>query len=500
MTCFKHTALAISLAFVLIISVASHAKGEDTNSHLLTLERAISLAIHNDPWLQKSEFQERAALARSVALSSMPDPVMSVGIANLPTDGYDFNQEPMTQLKAGISQMFPRGDTLRFQRQQQLEMSQQQPFMRQNRQANVAVTAALLWLDAYRAKASMRLIENDRALFEQLGDIAETNYASGLGNTRQQDLLQAELELVRIEDRLLMLSAQEAQAIEKLSEWIAIEEGVKRDDAAKYSGSHKLGSAQVFELPEALPDLVPNSLALMLQQHANFNANVNPHDFQGLSRLIVSGDQQQLAEMLTMHPMIQSIQQKISAGQTGIELAKQKYKPQWGVNASYAYRDDDPMDRSRADFLSVGFSVDLPLFTENRQDQELSSAVNEAEAIKTEKRLTIRNMMSSLRAVYASYQRLLARQNLYEERFITQTQQQAEATLTAYTNDEGDFAEVARARIAVLNAQLDALNIEVELLKTKMQMGYFFVQAQSIQSSRQDALQESSVQSTSGAQ
>jgi len=41
-------------------------------------------------------------------------------------------------------------------------------------------------------------------------------------------------------------------------------------------------------------------------------------------------------------------------------------------------------------FLSMGVSFDVPLFTENRQDQEVSAAVSLSEAIKTDKRLVLR--------------------------------------------------------------------------------------------------------------
>ena len=36
---------------------------------------------------------------------------------------------------------------------------------------------------------------------------------------------------------------------------------------------------------------------------------------------------------------------------TGVELAHQKYKPEWGVSAQYGYRADDPTGRGRADFF-----------------------------------------------------------------------------------------------------------------------------------------------------
>ena len=40
--------------------------------------------------------------------------------------------------------------------------------------------------------------------------------------------------------------------------------------------------------------------------------------------------------------------------------------------------------------------------------------------------------------------------------------EQAQATLNAYTRDDGDFSEVMRARISELNAKIDALNIQID--------------------------------------
>ena len=71
--------------------------------------------------------------------------------------------------------------------------------------------------------------------------------------------------------------------------------------------------------------------------------------------------------------------------------------------------------------------------------------------------------------------RLNERQTLYKERLLPQMQNQAEASLTAYTNDDGDFAEVVRSRIAELNASIDALEIDVERQKSIVQLNYFLM-------------------------
>ena len=51
--------------------------------------------------------------------------------------------------------------------------------------------------------------------------------------------------------------------------------------------------------------------------------------------------------------------------------------------------------------------------------------------------------------------------------------EQAEASLNAYTNNDGDFAEVVRARIAELNTRIDALAIDVELVRVAAQLNYY---------------------------
>ena len=158
--------------------------------------------------------------------------------------------------------------------------------------------------------------------------------------------------------------------------------------------------------------------------------------------------------------------------QTGVELAHQKYKPEWGLSAQYGYRDDDPMGRDRADLFSVGVTFDLPLFTGNRQDKEVSAAASRAEALRTDKLLMARKLMAELDTTIVQIHRLNERRALYDQQLLPQMSEQAEAALAAYNNDDGDFAEAVRARIAELNAKIDALGIAVERLQVITHMNY----------------------------
>ena len=419
---------------------------------VLSFDMAIKSAQKNDPWLTGNIHKQRAIESMSTAASTLPDPKISIGLANLPIDGFDFGQEGMTQAKIGIAQMLPRGDTLAIKSRQLRIQSEAFPFQRQDREAKVAVTVGSLWLDTYRVQQSIALIEKNRSLFEQLADIAEASYSSALGKTRQQDIVRAQLELTRLEDRLEKLGQQKNRYEGMLSQWLT-----------KFSTSNDSVEATLYS-DLSLHDIV---LSQQIPQIDLLNNNlVNTRNWL---------NPEELVHYFTNHPSVVAIEKKVSATKNGIKLAEQKYQPEWGLNASYGYRADDPMGRSRADLFSVGVTFDLPLFTENRQDKEVQSAISKTEAVKTEKLLLLRKLLGSYSSAKGRLQRLKDRQNLYKLKLLPQIHDQAEASLTAYTNDDGDFAEVVRSRIAVLNAEIDELTIDVEEQKLNLELNYLFI-------------------------
>ncbi len=403
------------------------------------LEQAIALAQEHDPWLEGSEHQQRSMEAMSVSAGSLPDPMLNLGFANLPTDSFDFDQEAMTQFKVGMSQVFPRGDSRALRRKQLELQAQQHPYSREQRRSQVAVEVSDHWLEAYRAAETMRLIEQDRNLFEHLVDVARSNYATARGRARQQDLIRAQLELTRLEDRLARLDEHYGVSSSKLWQWL-------------HATGYEPAPAAAFS--RRLPDLQ-------------------------LSRpqLVRYPDSDEIAAQFNRHPAVLSLERRIAASDKQVELAEQQYRPQWQLNASYGYRDDDPMGNDRADFFSVGVAFDLPLFTSSRQDQQVQSAIASSEATRTERALLLRSMLAGFETQRSRLQRLDRRGALYRSRLLQEMEDQAEASLTAYTNDEGDFSEVVRARIDVLNARIEALDIEVDRLKTISQLNYFLTES-----------------------
>ncbi|MBU2925560.1 TolC family protein [Colwellia sp. 1_MG-2023] len=433
-------------AAMLIIVFSSHSYAAEQG---LSFTQAIKIAQKNDPWLDGSRHKQKSIEALSFVANTQPDPSVSVTFVSLPTDGFNFDQENMTQFKVGVSQMFGRGDSLEIRSKQLQLQSQEQPFKRKDRENKVAVTVGSLWLDLYRVQESIRIIETSRNLFEQLSQLAESSYSSNLGGTRQVDIVRAQLELTQLEDRLNQLKLEQNRYQGMLEQWLSHywTTGSLSEDLDTNNNTliRLIGS----ELPQ---------LDLYRKEALYDEKQLKPS---------------QLALILARHPAVQAVDKNIEATRIGVNLAEQKYQPQWGVNASYGYRADDSFGNSRADLFSIGVVFDLPLFTGNRQDKEVSSAIANTEVIKTEKLLLIRQLISAFASAKGQFFRIKERQTLYIERLLPQIQQQVQASLTAYTNNEGDFSEVVRGRIAELNAQIEFLTINTQEQKIILEINYF---------------------------
>jgi len=393
----------------------------------LALEDAIDIAIRGDPWSAQSIYLQRALFDESVAAGALPDPRITLGAANLPTDTFDTGQEGMTQATIGLSQRFPRGDSRSLARDKKIQLAESQSFQRENRQKLLVRSVTYLWLELWKAQESIRIIDNNRGLFEQLADVAEAGYTSTLTGSRQQDIIRGSLELTRLDDRLTGLYSQLETAQEELGEWVG---------------------ADTFRL--RVSERVPSNLLAKVvntPSYANGNAAIT-------------------------HASIRATDQLIDAGSLDIKLARQAYKPEWTVSAQYGYRDQTTGGQDRADLFSVGIGFDLPFFTGNRQDRTVSAAIARVEAAKSDRMLQVRRLTAEARAAAARINRLDDRIMLYQQTLLPQIAEQAGAALSAYNNDDGDFAEAVRARIAELNAQVDFIQMTAERAKNVANFRY----------------------------
>jgi outer membrane protein TolC len=226
-------------------------------------------------------------------------------------------------------------------------------------------------------------------------------------------VLRAELELSRIDDRLIEIERQQARARAALGEWV--------------------GAAASRPIATVLPA---------------WNSVPPLND---------------LRENLSTHPTLMAADEQIAAKDAGVELADERSKPQWALDVAYSYRDGSlPNGDPRSDFVTVGVTVGLPFFSKKSVDSTLSAALQERSASQSTKIQVERELQSRLESEFARWQDLSRRIVLYEERILVQARDHAQAALLAYQSDRGDFADVMRGYIDDLNTRIEFIRLQVE--------------------------------------
>jgi outer membrane protein TolC len=404
---YKNVSRALLLVMTTFLSLPVFAQ----QSIPLTLAEAEDRALVAEPGQQALQAKAAALRERGVVAGELPDPMLRVGLNNFPIQSGGFTTEGMTHAAVGLRQAFPAGKTRSINTRRFDLLASEMNENADARGRNVLTAARSAWLDLYYWELAHDLVLESRPFFDDLATITRSLYA--VGRKSQQDVLRAELELSRLDDRLIEMERQRARAVAMLGEWIGQD--------AERPVARKLPSWE--QMPTR------DSMQTMLQQH----------------------------------PVIRAADSQVEARGAGVDIANERSKLGWALDLGYSYRDGSlPSGEPRADFITLGVTVGLPFFRKKSVDSTLSAALQERSAAQSSREQTLRGLQSQLNAEYARWQDLTRRLALYDTRILDQTKDHAEASLLGYQSDRGDFSDVMRGYIDDLNTRIDHIRLQVE--------------------------------------
>jgi outer membrane protein, heavy metal efflux system len=400
----RHSLVGFSL--VLLLGSFSMAAASAELEPVLTLAEARSNALSSNPGL--AEMKERYEALTHIApqVSSLPDPVVSLNAMNLPWDSFDVNQEPMTQMQVGVSQMFPfpgklslREDVAVFEADAALHSVAE---MRLNLDMTVSVT----WWEIYFLDRSLETVIKNKSLMRQFIKIAKTKYE--VGNGLQQDVLLAQLELSKLLDREIQLKSMRENRVIRL---------------------HVLMD-QLPDLPMQLPTVMPPFSGTVASES-------NLYERARLAR-----------------PLLMQEKAVINASESRLALAEKEYYPDFMVGMAYGKREEDTFGRSRKDFLSVMLSINIPLYAGSKQSEAVKQRAREL-AKNRYSLVDTRNMvMSSISSSVTDYEQAKEQLDLYGNGILPQARQTVESMLVGYQVNEVDFLNLVGSQITLLNYEL----------------------------------------------
>ncbi len=413
-----HTFLSRTLATPLLALLASSAAAQAAPR--LTFDDALHRATEQAPALRAQEAVAAAARERAVAAAQLPDPVLRVGVANLPIDGPDrfsLTRDFMTMRNIGIAREFTREDKRQaraasFEAEANVAMAQ-----RDERQAALRQATALAWLERHDLERLRELLSRQHEQNRLALEAAEAAYRGARGTL--PEVLAARAELAAHGDRMAAVQARIAQSQAMLERYVGF-------DAAQGALGERPDVSRLAR-PSASIDTIP---------------------------------------------MLATLSRDISRAEAEVAAARSERRADWGAELTFSQRGPQ-----YSNMVSVTLSVPLTTSSADRQDREVAARNAALDRVRAEQEDARREQRARRAALEAEWRSALDRGARHERDLLPLAEERTRLALSAYRAGNGTLGALFEARRAELGARIERLQLDTDAARAWAQLNTLFAGA-----------------------
>ncbi len=395
--------LVWGLGITVLLFTVTFAQQPDST---LQLESLIHEALQNNPDLRASYKNWQADQAKISQAGSLPDPQLSFNLLNMPVNTFAFNQEPMTGKQVALMQMFPFPGKLGLQEDIAKAGAGVSEAKYRELQNQLAKNIKLTYYDLFLIDKSIQTVEKNTGILKDFIRIAETRYSVGKG--LQQDVLKAQVELSKMEERSVTLQQKRDAAAARLNALL----------------NRPAGSPVGKTIEPAI-----DSLQYNLQQLKDI------------------ADQNR--------PLFKAWQTVLKQSDKKVSLAKKGYLPDFKLGVAYTQRDKLKNGTGGVDFLSGLVTVDVPLYFWRKQNKKVEETRYSQEVVQESYRNVQNQVYSDLDKTLSDAKKNFRLLNLYKTGIIPQASQSLNSALAGYQTDKVDFLTLLNNEISLFNFELE---------------------------------------------
>lgn len=380
---------------------------------VLTLDEALAALDGYQPELARYQHQAEAARATAVAESSAPDPVLTLGLQNLPVTGRDAfrtHAEDMTMTTLGWMQTVVPAARRQAAAERWQAGAAEAEAERGAMQQRLRQDVSLAWLDVYAAEWQLRWQQRWQA---QLAAERQTALARQT-STGALDVVQLDAELAMADDRRWQLTRDSGKARAQLARW--------------------LGEQVTRAWPETLPELPPLP-----------DSETAP----------------------AQHPELLAVARGQALARADAALARAEREPEWSWGLMYGLRQD-----GRADMLSLQVSRPWPWDRAQRQDQRLAARLAEVEQAGQRQEAVRRELATALAEARAEAAAANARLQTHEQRLMPAAQARLATAEAGYAAGRQPLSVAWAARRAQLEVERDHALLQVDRARAQVRLLY----------------------------
>jgi outer membrane protein TolC len=391
---------------VLLPATASAAGLTSTGDSVATpIGPLLDEALQHNPEIAAARAEADAASQRIAPAAALDDPMLEFGVINAPLP-VSLRRDDMTMKMLGLSQKLPFPGKRELRRNiasadaQSVSHAVDETINRITR--DVRVTYEELRL----AVASRKLVADTVRTLDQLVGIAQARYA--VGQATQSDSLQAQIQLVRMQQEQLRLAQEEETRRSEMQRLLG-----RTDDEA--------------------PPIVPIAATL----------------------LPLTGSPESLQdEALGKRPQLKSLAAMVDRSDRELELARRDYYPDFEVRFNYGQRERSLEGMPRDDMVTLTVAVNLPLWRKSRLEPRVAEANarrRQATSMVDRERLETRAELQRELTIERQQRRSAS---LFRSTLLPQTAAAFDSALSAYQVGRVDFLTLLEAHMRTLETAL----------------------------------------------
>ena len=371
----------------------------------LKLNELIEEALNKNPDVLAAKSKWEVFKGRPSQAGALDDPMLGLGILNLPTDTFSFRPEDMTQKEISLSQRLPypgkRG--LRSEMaQKEVEAALSDYEEVKNK---VSREIKMAYFDLFYANRAIEVTEKNREILKLLNQIAETRYSVGEGI--HTDVFKAQVELSKMIDELIMLNQS------------------KRTLKARIN--------TLLHRPPFAP--LGDPAEVILEKFS-----VDPEE------LVKAAAQNR--------PLLQSMKKMVERNRAGLRLAEKDYYPDFDFKLAYGQRDDGPNGR-RADMVSAMVGINLPLWYKSKQERKVAETQKDIQSAKDQLAATTNEIRFMISDKLTEIERAEKQVELLKTGIIPLATLSLDSAMSSYRVNKVDF-------ITVLDSLMTLFKYEIQ--------------------------------------
>lgn len=404
----------VKITFILVIIFTVLTFAQQQNS---ILDSLVQTSIKVNPKLKMLKAKRNAAYSRIDQKSNLPDPVLSLGLRNIPTNSFSFDQDPMTQKAIGLSQMFPFPgklsaiadaaaiDTLIIDQ----EINDTGNEIRQ------MVTKKYYNLNYFRR--AIFYAKESKKLLKDIADVVSVKYS--VSTASQQNLIKVQLELTRIDEKIADLVSKERSTLSELNAFLLRDTGT--DIRTELIGEIK-------------------------------TVDLNAQELNALAK--------------NNRPFLKGIQLSEQRAGLKLKVAEREFYPNINLGVNYSFRQElanSPMGKN--DLLSVVLGISLPLNYGGKYTAKEEEAIYLQQLYSEQYSSALQFLDGRFGSAIADLESLEERIKLFEEGLLPQAVQNLNSTLASYQVNEVDFINVIDAQDLLFKIETNLYKLKTDYLK-----------------------------------